>query len=76
MKKAMKTPQGLKSVMSLLAEEEERNNGFVAALQSSSPSPSSPATPSPSPHAKTSSVEAHFPTTAVKLQAILKNNSK
>ena len=35
MKKALKTPHGLKSVMSVLAEEEKTNQGLISALNTS-----------------------------------------
>jgi hypothetical protein len=83
MKRAMKTPNGLKSVMSLLADEEKANQGFIAALQSNALPPSPPAE-SPVPpatsnqptQARTSAVSVAFPSTSVKLQTILKNSKK
>ena len=43
-KKALKSDTGLKSVMSLLAEEEKNNTAFVAALQTTfAPAPLPPA---------------------------------
>ena len=74
MKKALKTPQGLRSVMAIMAEEEQLNNGFVAALQSTTPAPGTTpsTTPNPTPPVQASAVHARFPTTSVKLQSILK----
>ena len=76
MKKALKTPHGLKSVMSVLAEEEKTNQGLIAALQSSAtlPPPPVPIAPTPPPQpAQASALQAAFPSTSVKLQSILKN---
>lgn len=84
MKKAIKTPQGLHSVMSMLAIEEKTNQGFIAALNSNTtpqqtsslpphqaPSPA----PTPAPPAQASALQASFPTTTLKLQSILRNGS-
>jgi hypothetical protein len=81
MKKALKTPHGLKTVMSVLAEEEKTNQGFASALNNSSastlpPAPLStpPVPPTPPPQAQASALQAAFPSTSVKLQSILRNN--
>lgn len=85
MKKAIKAPQGLHSVMLMFAIKEKTNQGFIVALNStttpqntSSPPPNqvpSPA-PAPAPPAQTSTLQASFPTTALKLQSILQNGSQ
>ena len=80
-KRAMQTPQGVKSVMSLLAEEEQKNQSFVAALSASSNAsqnvpPQGQATNNTSTQqsgSNVSAVAAAFPATSVKLQNILKN---
>ena len=80
-KRAMQTPQGAKSVMSLLAEEEQKNQSFVAALSASSNAsqnvpPQGQATNNTSTQqsgSNVSAVTAAFPATSVKLQNILKN---
>ena len=80
MKKAMKTPHGLKSVMSVLAEEEKTNQGLIAALTSSVILPPPPVPPTPVPPsappivAQASALQVAFPSTSVKLQSILKNS--
>jgi hypothetical protein len=88
MKKALKTPQGLKSVMSVLAAEEKTNQGLIAALNGNNPPAlpppaaptvrfAQPASTTPPPaNAQASSLQAAFPVTSVKLQHILKNNNK
>ena len=82
MKRAMKTPQGLKSVMSLLAEEEESNKGLIAALSAShtpvaTPVPASaPAsTPAAAP-AQVGALERVFPATSLKLNSIMKGKKQ
>ena len=47
MQKAMKTESGIKSVMSVLAEEEKKNSSFVAALASTPSLPQAPRIPAP-----------------------------
>jgi hypothetical protein len=76
MKKALKTPHGLKSVMSVLAEEEKSNQGLVAALKTANlPPPPAPVAPTPPQTAQASSLQVAFPSTSVKLQSILKNKN-
>ena len=81
MKKALKTPHGLKSVMSVLAEEEKSNKGLVAALNANTnlhppPAPVPPPPPTtPLATGQASSLQAAFPGTSVKLQSILKNSN-
>lgn len=80
----MKTPQGLKTVMSLLAEEEESNIGLIAAFSAShtpaaTPAPafapaSTPAT-APAP-AQVGALERVFPATSIKLNSILKGKKQ
>jgi hypothetical protein len=76
MKNAMKTKSGIKSVMSLLAKEEESNQKFATALTSASlpptPTPTPIASP-PAPAAQASALSVAFPTTSVKLQEIMKD---
>ncbi len=81
MKKAMKTPEGLARIMSIMAEEEERSSAYVSSLRSSlqsAPLPPPPATaPAASPAVppiQVGSVEASYSnlSTKVKLQSILK----
>jgi hypothetical protein len=79
-KRALKTPSGLKAVMSALAEEERNNTGIVSALQStfaSAPLPPAPATalkaaPSVSIGSTTAFNQAKAPVTSLKLSSILK----
>ena len=74
-KKAIKTADGLKTVMSVLADEEKTNTALISALHSSqTPTiPPTPATtPTPPPTATVSSLQASFPATTLKLQSILK----
>ena len=82
-KKALKTDKGLKSIMTVLAEEEKSNTALVAALQATphpAPAPAStiPLPPAPPPTGTAASVtalQAHFPATQVKLQSILKRSN-
>ena len=71
-KKALKTDKGLKSIMTVLAEEEKTNTALVAALQTSTPIPAAPLPPPPPPVATASALTVKFPATQVKLQSILK----
>ena len=82
-KKALKTPNGLKTVMAVLAEEEKSNSALIAALHASQqsappPPPAAPQQPThpPAPPAAPTvgSLQASFPATSVKLQSILKNS--
>ena len=79
-KSAIKTPNGLKTVMAVLAEEEKSNQAMIAAFQAASqpvplpPAPTAvtsapPTTPPPTP--QVSLVQAAMPATTVKLQSIL-----
>jgi hypothetical protein len=81
MKKAMKTPEGLAHIMSIMAEEEERSSAYVSSLRSSLQSTPLPPVPAGAPTAAPSappiqvgSVEATYSnlSTKVKLQSILK----
>jgi len=88
-KKALKTPNGLKTVMSLLAEEEKSNVALVAALNTANngngnvqqyantPLPPAPQThfypPPSSDNANVSSLSLRYPATQLKLNSILKN---
>ena len=85
LKKALKTPEGLAHVMSVMAEEETSNAAVVASLASTNqpPLPPAPATNPPPPPPATSdgnvgSVSTSFPNlaTKVKLTSILKNGRK
>ncbi len=87
MKRAMKTPQGLKSIMSVLAEEEQSNQGFIASLAglNTPTTPSSshgavtlPPAPAPNPPAapQVSALQTLLPATSVKLASILKNKKE
>ena len=82
-KKALKTPHGIKSVMSLLAEEEKTNTAFVSALQVSFP-PASNTLPPPPPtlpvappaaatvaSATSQTLATALPATAIRLNSIL-----
>ena len=83
-KKALKTPSGLKTVMSVLAEEEQSNTALVAAIQASmtpsAPPPQLPPVPPPAPaQAPTQTptvgaIQASLPATSLKLQSILKTS--
>ena len=80
MKKALKTPQGLKTVMSIMAEEEKSNSGLIAALQTPPPSKPTPTVqlppaPAPAAPAQAGSIQATFPATSIKLQSILKSGN-
>ena len=84
-KKALKTNDGLKTVMSVLAEEEQNNSALIAALHAAqAPSAQPPTAPAPTPaptgnqappNATVGSLQGSFPATSVKLQSILKNSS-
>ena len=85
MKKALQTPNGIKKVFSIMAEEEKTNHGFVAALASSIPPPPAPA-PAPVPpppaqtptvtfQAQTSALSKAFPSTSTRLQMIQKSKN-
>ena len=67
-KKAMKYPQGLKSVMYVLAEEEKINNSLVAAIKASAA-----LTSNDSAAATVGSVATSIPATDLKLQIIIKD---
>jgi hypothetical protein len=79
-KRAMKTPSGLKAVMSALAEEEKSNTAFVSALQAAFPTAPLPPKPSATiavpPTASISStsgsIQSSLPATSLKLTSILK----
>lgn len=78
-KKALKTPQGISHIMSVLKDEESNNSGIISALQPAA-LPTAPASkvPAPAPTAAPSSVAAlaaAFPalSTKVQLNSILKN---
>ena len=66
-KKDMKSPQGLKSVMSVLAEEDKINSSLVAALKESSTLISNDVAA-----ATVGSFAAAMPDTNLKLQSVLK----
>ena len=85
-KKALKSDKGLKTIMSMMAKEEQSNQSLVSAL-SSTALPPIPTTPIPNPAstqaattpsaasattAQKVSVASAFPATNVKLQSILK----
>lgn len=80
-KKALKTPQGISHIMSVLQDEESNNSGLISALQPAQlpPAPAGAPTPAPSvpPPAASSvaAIAAAFPalSTKVKLNGILKN---
>ena len=78
MKKAMKTPEGLAHIMSIMAEEEEKSSAYVSSLRSSLQSTSLPPVPAGAPPSappiQVGSVEATYSnlSTKVKLQSILK----
>ena len=83
-KRAFQTKNGLKTIMSVLAEEEKNNTAFVAALQASfpqqtvtlPPAPSSiPAVP-PTAHVAATTAQnvlTALPATSMRLTSILKN---
>ena len=78
MQKAMKTENGIKSVMSVLAEEERKNSSFVAALAST---PNVPAPPiqqqiqHPQAQPQVSALSTACPATSVRLTSILRNRN-
>ena len=89
LKKAIKTPNGLKTVMSVLAEEEKTNQALISALQASvntlpptpSVAPVLPPTNLPAPatiNATTAQpiLNLALPATSVKLRSILKSQNK
>ena len=85
MQRAMKTDEGLKSIMAIMAEEEKNNTAFIAALHTA-PTPVSTPAPLPPPPTTTpvappappqvSSLSQALPATNVKLQSILKKGKK
>ena len=84
MKKAMKTPEGLAHIMSIMAEEEEKLSAYVSSLRSSLQPSTLPPVPAGAPAAAPSappiqvgSVEATYSnlSTKVKLQSILKRKN-
>ena len=75
MKIAMKTKNGLKTVIAALQEEEQSNKDFLASLHSQTASvASTSSTTSVPPPAAASSISAAFPATTIKLASILKSN--
>jgi len=84
-KRAIKTDKGLKSIMSIMASEEQNNQALVSALASATASPSlhpPPLPPAPAisasvtalpPTATIASLAAAFPATNIKLNSILRN---
>ena len=77
MKRALKTEQGLKAVMAILAEEETNNQALVAAFTGSAAAPLPPApaaTPVPAPTQNETSgkIAALMPATTLKLRSIMK----
>ena len=80
MKKAIKSPNGLKAVMSVLAEEEATNQGLVAAMNSVT-STTSTSTASANANQgdqaqEVGALERAFPATTLKLSSILRNKKK
>ena len=80
-KNAIKIPNGLKTVMAVLAEEEKNNQAMIAVFHAASqPTPLPPVpnavvsapTATPPPIPQVSVVQAAMPATTVKLQGILK----
>ena len=80
----MKTPNGLKTVMSVLAEEEKSNDAFVSAPRTSFQQEQATLLPPPVPNlvqppaVATAVTTAHtiatvFPATALKLNSIIKS---
>ena len=80
-KKAMKYPQGMKTVMSILADQDKKNQEFIAALNSQSPTDTTVVKfvpPSPAPTPDTTNVgyiHFSFPATILKFQSIFNNGS-
>ena len=76
MKKALKSPHGIKTVMAILGEEEKTNQGFISALNTPAALPlppiQVPPVAQPPRSAQTSALAVRFPITSVKLQSILK----
>ena len=75
MRKAMKTESGIKSVMSVLAEEEKKNSSFVAALASTPSPPQAPHVPQiqhPQAQPVVSALSTACPATSVRLNSILR----
>ena len=85
LRKKIKSPKGLATVMSLLAKEEQANQAVIAAMTTNTtdvalpppPTPNPPAVPNtagaPSTTAHVGAVEKAFPATTTKLTSILKN---
>ena len=76
MKKALKSPHGIKTIMAILGEEEKTNQGFISALNTPAALPlppiQVPPVAQPPRSAQTSALAVRFPITSVKLQSILK----
>ena len=80
----MKTPNGLKTVMSVLAEEEKFNDAYVSVLRTSFQKEQATLPPPPDPNliqppaaaiaaTKVHNIATAIPATALKLNSILKN---
>lgn len=84
LKQKMKTKKGLASVMSVLKEQEESNEAFIAALRSLMPTGSTDSagtdtvttTHAASSNANASALAAALPATSITLRSILKNGKK
>ena len=77
MKRALKTEQGLKAVMAILAEEETNNQALVAAFTGSAATPLPPApaatpVPAPTQNETGGKIAALMPATTLKLRSIMK----
>ena len=78
-KRALKSERGLKTVMSVLADEEKENQALVSMLKASltsSPVKQGSAKPPSNPPASVSSISSSLPATSIKLASILRNNNK
>ena len=72
LKKAVKTHNGFKPIMSVLPEEETHNKEVIAALKATVTEPSASAS-STTGEANTSATSVKFPATSLKLSTILMN---
>lgn len=80
LKSFIQKPEGMKHVMSLLANVEEKNAEVLATLNTAQASATQTTAPNPSAQANTvqanvNSVSAKYPATTVRLQSILKKGS-
>ena len=74
LKRAVKTNNGFKTIMSVLAEEESKNQAFVNALTPKTSGPASATTSSANAAPSKSPTSVKFPATTLKLASILKKD--